>query len=187
MEELFWTGFGIALAVLVITLRRKFAAFHGQTPQDYEGTFPDFSIKEHLNGEMICEGVIFGPFGRMTSSFVAEFNITWEGDTGKMAEEFRYNDGSAQSREWTIVAGLNGRFTTTAVDVPGRGRGMASGSTVQMLYPIRLPENDGGHVLKTVDWMYLTPNGTIMNRSQFRKFGFKVAELVATIRPKETT
>jgi len=40
-------------------------------------------------------------------------------------------------------------------------------------------------VLKTVDWMYLTPDGTIVNRSQFRKFGIKVAELVATLRPTE--
>ena len=31
--------------------------------------------------------------------------------------------------------------------------------------------------------MYLLENGTIMNRSQFRKFGVKVAELVATMRP----
>ena len=30
--------------------------------------------------------------------------------------------------------------------------------------------------------MYLMENGTIMNRSQFRKFGIKVAELVATMR-----
>ena len=43
----------------------------------------------------------------------------------------------------------------------------------------------GSHVLKTVDWMYLTPDGTIVNRSQFRKFGIKVAELVATLRPTE--
>ena len=41
----------------------------------------------------------------------------------------------------------------------------------------------GGHVLDVLDWMYLLPNGTIMNRSQFRKFGIKVAELVATMRP----
>jgi hypothetical protein len=31
--------------------------------------------------------------------------------------------------------------------------------------------------------MYLLDNGTVMNRSQFRKFGIKVGELVATIRP----
>jgi hypothetical protein len=27
-------------------------------------------------------------------------------------------------------------------------------------------------------------NGVVMNRSQFRKFGIKVAELVATMRPE---
>ena len=70
-------------------------------------------------------------------------------------------------------------------DVVGVGEGQQSGSSVLLRYNIRLPEASGGHVLNTVDWMYLTPNGTIMNRSQFRKFGIKVAELVATMRPKE--
>ena len=67
----------------------------------------------------------------------------------------------------------------------GTGQGRQSGPTVLLRYNIRLPKDAGGHVLNTVDWMYLTPNGTIMNRSQFRKFGIKVAELVATMRPKE--
>lgn len=55
-----------------------------------------------------------------------------------------------------------------------------------MLYRLKLPEDAGGHVLKTVDWMYLAPDGTIINRSQFRKFGIKVAELVATMRRIDT-
>ncbi len=38
-------------------------------------------------------------------------------------------------------------------------------------------------MVAVTDWMYLADNGTIVNRSQFRKFGFKVAELVATMRP----
>jgi hypothetical protein len=33
--------------------------------------------------------------------------------------------------------------------------------------------------------MYLTPGGAVVNRSQFRKFGIKVAELVATMRRVE--
>ena len=61
-----------------------------------------------------------------------------------------------------------------------------SGSAVQLKYRIRLPEESGGHVLDTVDWMYLAPNGTVMNRSQFRKFGIPVAELVATMRKVDT-
>jgi hypothetical protein len=38
-------------------------------------------------------------------------------------------------------------------------------------------------VLDVTDWMYLMENGTIINRSQFRKWGVKVAELIATMRP----
>ena len=43
-------------------------------------------------------------------------------------------------------------------------------------------DHAGGWVLDVTDWMYLMENGTIINRSQFRKFGIKVAELVATMR-----
>ena len=54
-------------------------------------------------------------------------------------------------------------------------------------YTIKLPDSAGGHALDVVDWMYLTENGVIINRSQFRKWGIKVAELVATMRPIEGT
>jgi len=178
---------GVIVTTFTVLARRRFAAFYGQMPEDYEDSFPVLDIKEHLKGEMICEGVIFGPLGRVTSSFVAHFNITWDGDQGVMAEKFHYNDGTTQDREWRITLGRNGRFTADADDVPHTGVGIVAGSSVQMRYRIRLPESAGGHVLNTVDWMYLTPDGSIINRSQFRKFGFKVAELVATIRPKDMT
>jgi hypothetical protein len=174
---------GFVGAVALILLRRRFAEFPGQTPEDYVDALSTFDVKSHLNGKMICEGVIFGPLGRVTSSFVADFDVTWDGDTGVMAETFHYNDGSTQDRAWTIRLRGDDTFAMTAPDVEGEGQGVTSGSAVQMKYRIRLPEASGGHVLDTVDWMYLAPNGSIMNRSQFRKFGFRVAELVATIRP----
>lgn len=185
METLFFIFLGILIATGVIALRRRYAEFYGQSPEDYEDGFPTFEIKKHLNGKMVCEGVIFGPLGRVTSTFVADFDISWDGDRGVMDELFRYNDGSTQTRQWIIQNGKDGHFSTEAEDVPGGGVGTHAGHAVQMRYAIRLPENAGGHVLNTVDWMYLTPDGVIVNRSQFRKFGFKVAELVATIRPKE--
>ncbi len=188
MEALILILLGAVLALIGVWARRRMAAFHGQSPEDYEDGFPVFDLQKHLNGDMICEGVIFGPLGRVTSSFVADVHVAWEGDRGVMDEVFRYNDGSRQERQWIIEMGdgKDGAFSTTAEDVPGGGKGMQSGSTVQMRYDILLPESAGGHLLSTIDWMYLTPDGTIMNRSQFRKYGIKVAELVATIRPKET-
>ena len=57
------------------------------------------------------------------------------------------------------------------------------GAKESLRYRIALPEDAGGHVLTVTDWLYLTANGTIMNRSELRKYGIKVAELVATMRP----
>lgn len=184
MDTLILILLGVILSIGVMTLRRHFAAFYGQSPQDYQDSFPAIDIREHLQGKMICEGVIFGPLGRVTSTFAADFDIKWDGDSGVMDELFRYNDGSLQERQWRLSMRSDTRFDMRADDVPGIGRGEMSGHAVQMRYPIKLPESAGGHVLQCVDWMYLTPDGTVMNRSQFRKFGFKVAELIATIRPK---
>ena len=50
-------------------------------------------------------------------------------------------------------------------------------------YRIVLPPEAGGYKLNTTDWMYLTADGAIMNKSEMRLFGVKVAELVATLRP----
>jgi hypothetical protein len=65
----------------------------------------------------------------------------------------------------------------------GEAQGVVSGSTVRLRYEIILPEDSGGHTLQATDWMYLTADGAIMNKSEMRKFGLKVAELVATMRP----
>ena len=175
--------FGFALGLVAVMLRRSLIEFPGQKPEDYVDGSLTFDMKTHLSGKLVCEGAIFGPLGRMTSTFVADFDVVWTGNVGVMKEHFRYDDGSTQDREWTITLGDGDRFTAVAPDVPGIGKGTQSGATMQMLYAIELPQESGGHVLQATDWMYLTPDGTIVNRSQFRKFGFRAAELVATIRP----
>lgn len=187
MQALLYILLGMAIATGFVVARRRFAAFHGQSPDDYEDGFPVFDLENHLTGQMVCEGVIFGPLGRVTSTFTAEFDIKWDGPNGVMDEVFQYDDGSTQNRQWRIVLDRDGTFVTEADDVPGGGVGVQSGGAAQMRYKIKVPESAGGHVLNTVDWMYLTPGGVVVNRSQFRKYGFKVAELVATIRPKEKT
>jgi len=171
-----------ALTVLgVIALRARFASFTAQRPADY-ASGPAFDLRRHLNGPLACDGVIFGPTGRVTSRFVADMEGRWEGSTGTLSEEFRYDSGSIQHRAWTLALGEGGRIIATAPDVVGQGEGRVAGSGVMLRYRIRLTPEAGGHVLDVVDWMYLMENGTIMNRSQFRKFGIKVAELVATMR-----
>jgi Protein of unknown function (DUF3833) len=174
---------GAAVVILLMALRSRYASFQAQTPADYTGRGPVFDLRQHLNGPLTCEGVIFGPTGRVTSRFVADMEGSWSGTTGTLAEVFRYDSGTVQHRAWTLALGPDGTITATAPDVVGQGTGRVAGSGVMLRYRIRLTPEAGGHVLDVTDWMYLMENGSIMNRSQFRKFGFKVAELVATMRP----
>ncbi len=183
---IFFTGliFAILFGIVWAVLKSWYFSFWAQGPRDYPNG-PAFDIRTHLNGPIACEGVIYGPTGRVTSRFVADFDARWTGDTGTMQEVFRYDSGNVQHREWRLTLGDQGRIRADADDLVGAGRGQQHGSAVQLKYRIRLTEEAGGHVLDCTDWMYLMDNGTIINRSQFRKFGVRVAELVATMRPRD--
>lgn len=173
-------GLACALALGWLVTRRM--GFEAQVPADYAATSPAIDLRQHLDGPLLCEGVIYGPLGRVKSRFVARMEGKWAGARGVLTERFHYDSGTVQHRVWTLSLGNEGSIRATAPDVLGEGQGQAQGSAVRLCYRIRLPDEAGGHVLSVTDWMYLLENGTIINRSQFRKFGIKVAELVATMR-----
>jgi hypothetical protein len=186
MDALLYVVIGLGLFVVLSLLKQRFFGFAAQSPKDYADLDGSFDLPRHLTGPILCEGVIYGPTGRVTSRFVGDFDARWEGNSCVMSEVFTYDNGVVQKREWRLTIGNVGTIRALADDVVGEGTGTQCGPSVQLKYRIRLPESAGGHVLDTIDWMYLAPNGTIVNRSQFRKFGIKVAELVATMRKKET-
>jgi hypothetical protein len=178
---------GLALAATLAAgltlIRSRLLSFRAQRPDHYAGRGPDFDLRRHLSGPILCEGMIFGPTGRVTARFVAEMEGKWDGDRGTLTEHFRYDNGREQRRAWDLTLMPGGTIRAAAADLVGAGRGEVQGSAVRLSYRIRLDKEAGGHVLDVTDWMYLVENGTILNRSQFRKFGITVAELVATMRP----
>lgn len=174
-----------ALLVAGFYARPWLVGFEAQRPEDYAATTPVFDIRTHLAGPILAAGVIFGPGGRASQRFVAEMEGNWNGPAGWLTETFRYADGTQQQRRWTLHLRDDGEIVGTAPDVLGEARGRQLGAAVTLRYRLRLPESAGGHVLDVVDWLYLTEDGTILNKSVMRKFGIKVAELVATMRPAQ--
>lgn len=182
MNEALFLFLGVATVLVVLAVKSRFVGFRTQRPSDFAGQGPQFDMRQHLSGPLLCEGVIYGPTGRVSSRFVADMVGEWDGNMGTLQERFRYDSGRVQDRCWTLCLGNDGRVKADAPDLVGTGQGIVEGPTVQMRYKIRLDESAGGHVLTVTDWMYLMENGTIVNRSQFTKFGITVAELVATMR-----
>lgn len=160
----------------------NFTGFAGQSSSDYADG-PVMDIRQVLNGRIACDGVIYGPFGKVAARFVGDFYAEWDGNSGTMTEEFTYDNGTKQTRKWTLRVSDDGTIVADAPDLFGQGTGKQQGSALNLRYNIRLTEAAGGHVLSVTDWLYLLPNGHIVNRSEFRKFGIKVGELVATMRP----
>ncbi|NBE07138.1 DUF3833 domain-containing protein [Paragemmobacter ruber] len=173
---------GVLLTLALLAVKSRYIGFRSQRPADLAGTAPRFDLRTHLSGPILCEGVIYGPTGRVASRFVAEMEGVWEGNSGVLKERFHYDSGRIQDREWRLMLSNDGMIRAEADDVVGPGEGRAEGAGVQLRYRIKLDDEAGGHVLNVTDWMYLMENGTIMNRSQFTKFGITVAELVATMR-----
>lgn len=174
----------VALLALGLVVARRFLfAFPAQRPADYAETAPPFDLRQALNGPLVASGVIYGPTGRVATRFVADMQGTWDGSGGTLAEDFRYDGGSTQTRAWRIAPGSEGRFTATADDVVGVGEGEVSGATATLRYRLRLPEQGGEWQVDVTDWLYRGEDGVIINRAQFRRFGFLVGELVGTIRP----
>lgn len=173
----------VFIALAAALTYRQFLSFPAQRPEDYATTQPAIDIRQHLSGPIQSEGVIYGPTGRVASRFVASMRGEWAGDTGTLSENFHYANGGIQQRKWHLTMAEDGSFKATADDIIGEGEGVQRGGAVRIKYRIRLPEDAGGHVLDVTDWLYLMENGTIMNKSEMRKFGIKVAELIATMRP----
>jgi hypothetical protein len=174
----------VIVALGLVVLKNRLFSFRAQDPSDYAELGPNISLQEHLNGLILSEGLIYGPKGRVTNSFVAEMEGQWSGKTGTLREAFTYSNGKQQNRLWHLTMVDDTSFTATADDIIGVAKGTVSGATIRMDYTIVLPEESGGHSLNVTDWLYLTESGVILNRSEMRKFGLKVAELVATMRPQ---
>ena len=168
--------------VLALILKARLTGFANQNLHDFAGQSPVFDPKRDLDGPMLCEGVIYGPMGRVAARFVARMEGRWQGNTGVLTEHFKYDTGVEQNREWRLTIDKDGLLRTEADDLVGAGSGQAAGSALRLLYRLRLPATAGGHVVDVTDWLYLMENGTIINRSRFRKWGVPVGELVATIR-----
>lgn len=185
MPDLAFVLVSLIVLLALIWASGRYLGFMSQKPEDYAAELPGMDIRQHLSGAILCEGVIYGPTGRVTSRFVAQMEGRWDGNRGTLDEHFRYAGGNAQDRQWRLTLSNDGAIRAEADDLVGPGTGWQAGSAVRLQYRIRLPDHAGGWSLDVTDWMYLTENGTVMNRSQFRKFGIKVAELVATMRRVE--
>lgn len=167
----------LALPCLLLLL----SACSSPVVEDYADTTPELDLREFFDGELLVYGMLQNRGGTMTRRFTATIDADWDGDTGTLDEEFRYDDGEVQYRNWTLTYQGDGRYTGTAGDVVGTAEGRTAGSVFNWHYTLEVPWQDGTLEVNLDDWLYLIDESHLINRTRLTKFGFKVGELTLII------
>ncbi len=172
------------LLALITGLFFALTGCSSQKIEEYQAVTPKMDIREYLNGESEAWGVLFDLNGKQDSHFHVKMKGTWKGNEGKLEEHFVFSDGRKDERVWTIHVTDDNNFTATAKDVVGTAIGTQQGNAVNMQYVLRIPRDGSTIDLDMDDWMYRIDDKTVLNRTQMRKYGIKVGELMIVFKKK---
>lgn len=149
----------------------------GPKVADYKDNTPKLAFEEFFNGPVMAHGIIQSRSGKVIRRFTVDMRGTWDGDKGKLEEIFVYDDNERQERTWNVTRLPDGRYSGTASDIIGAATGEQAGNAIRWNYVMRIPVGGTTYDVKFDDWMFLMPDGTMLNRSALTKFGVRVGEV----------
>ncbi|MDZ7852895.1 MAG: DUF3833 domain-containing protein [Halomonas sp.] len=143
----------------------------------YAGTTPRLDIGDYFDGQTRAWGMVQDYSGEVQRRFTVDIEGRLDGDTLVLDERFVYDDGETDRRVWTFERQDEGLWMASANDVEDPVEARQAGHVFNMRY--RLPvEVSGREITFTLDdWMYLQPDGRLINRTAMKKFGVTLAEI----------
>lgn len=169
-----------SLRTLIILLSITFT-FTGCSDTDirqYGGRTPEFDLFSYFSGQTKGWGMVQDRKGVLLRQFVVDIVGTQDEQENLVLEEdFYWSDGEQTRRVWTITRKGNNSFQGNAADVVGVARGVSSGNALNWQYDLEVDVDDSIWVLHFNDWMFLQPDGVLLNKAAMTKFGFRVGEV----------
>ena len=153
-------------------------------PTDFKDQKPRLIIEEYLSGNVEAWGVLQNRSGKVTRQFKAQLNGKWDGSKLILDEQFNWNDGENQNRQWTINKIDNHNYEGTASDVVGVAKGYSYGPAFKFEYVLLVPIKGKNIKITFDDWIFLQDEKVAINRATMSKFGFNVAELTVMFTKK---
>jgi len=149
-------------------------------PLDYAQESPKLDFRNYLQGQLSGWGVFQDRSGKVTKRFRIEMLANWQGDAGTLTENFSFNDGTKQTRQWQLTRQDAQHYTGKANDSVGIGTGEQQGNSMHWLYTIRTETDSGVYDLDYDYWMYMIDDKTLINRATLSKFGFTLGTIIVT-------
>lgn len=139
------------------------------------------NLEEFFHGSLSAYGQFQDVFGEVRRRFEVDIHGTWDGQTLRLVEDFRYDDGSTEQRIWTLQQTGNGGWRGSAPGVIGVATGQEVGDTFNWQYTIDLPLPDRDPLRVTFDdWMWMLSEDRVLNRAYMSRFGVPLGEVIIT-------
>jgi hypothetical protein len=143
-------------------------------PEDFANKQPRFIIEDYFAGKTKAWGIFEDRFGNLRREFLVDITGTWDGKQLVLDERFVYADGEKETRVWTIRKQDDHTYTGTAAGVVGTAIGKSYGNALNWSYDFDLKVGDGTWRVHFNDWMFLQPEGVMLNRAVVSKFGIDI-------------
>lgn len=144
---------------------------------------PALRLEEFFSGRSRCWGLFEDRFGQLRRQFVIDLEGRWDGDRLSLTEEYRYDDGEAGRRVWSIrPVGPDG-YEGTADDVVGVARGRVVGNRFRWCYAMDIKVGQGSWRVRFDDRLILQPDGVLLNRAHMSRWGVRLGSVTAAFRP----
>ncbi len=143
----------------------------------YQDQGPAFVLEEYFDGRLEAWGVIESRSGKILRQFKVTIDGDWDGATLTLDENFTYSDGSTENRVWRITKTGENAYEGRADDVVGVAVGRSAGNALNWRYLLNYQGDSRTFRLGFDDWMYLQPDGVLINRATMKWWGLRAGEV----------
>lgn len=154
-------------------------------PEQFAGREPTLRIEDYFDGKTRAWGIFQDRFGQVRRQFTVDIEGRQEDGELVLDEQFVYADGERDERIWRIRKIDDHSYTGRADDVVGEAQGRSFGNALNWRYTLALPVADRLWNVEFDDWMFLQPDGVLINRAEVTKFGIKVGEVTLVFQKVE--
>lgn len=150
--------------------------------EDFAQQSPRFLMEEYFVGKTKGNGIFFDRSGTARVFFTVDLEGKWDGKVLNLSEVLTYSSGEVLKRDYKITKVSEELYIATTPDIVGEATIKSSGNALNWSY--RLKQDIGGSIwtLTFDDWMFLSSDGTVLNRAWASKFGFGVGEVFMSIK-----
>lgn len=172
----------MTIRLLLIAMLLGISGCSAMKPEDFDGREPRLLIEDYFAGHTKAWGIFQDRFGRLRRQFEVDIAGTWDGETLTLVEDFAYDDGETEQRIWRIKKLDEHAYEGRADDVIGVAKGLAYGNALNWTYRYGLKVGDDTWNVTFDDWLFLQPDGVLINRAEVTKLGIKLGEVTLMFR-----